>query len=503
MNAQRPWQLVDPIAQYYFEEDSTSLLYRNITEFDTTIGSDYILELNRIARFKPDNGFCCDTSYFNSPGPLGYTILVDTHSNITRFSFYSDTILLDPNAGVGDTAIVLANGTILRVDSSYADTIYGVLDSIKEVNINGELFFRWSRSFGILSYRPYFDADNKNHLQIGEEVFNRGWQYPSLEDLYPYFPGDVIETTGGGGQSGDYTNFTYQFSVLRKWDSTGVLYIEGIRKSRIESYWSGLATPDYVGISIDTLILTKSYILENTCVRMCNRDLRNIFSGHHLKLYSLPELYTPPNISFGGPPNMDAILNVYIKDTFPYITISGPEYDFATNSYASQFYDLITLGSLHDSCSFTPSDTPIARVSAGRDFGTLSFLFRFDLEAFSYSEFEAGCGSGISGYQSTTHPALNFGYLSPPEFFVVGLEEKIKPNLSIHPNPTSSTLHLSYPEAFEQAQIIIYDMLGQQVAALSIAEQETDIDVSELSTGYYILEMIVEGNSIRKKFSKR
>lgn len=100
--------------------------------------------------------------------------------------------------------------------------------------------------------------------------------------------------------------------------------------------------------------------------------------------------------------------------------------------------------------------------------------------------------SDILTYSSTTDLVkywINETILNTPEFdsFV-----------AIYPNPSSEFLTISSNQDFEQYRI--YSTLGQLVRSDSFSEQ---IDISQLLSGVYFLEMITsEGTKIKKRFLK-
>jgi hypothetical protein len=73
-------------------------------------------------------------------------------------------------------------------------------------------------------------------------------------------------------------------------------------------------------------------------------------------------------------------------------------------------------------------------------------------------------------------------------------------NLIVYPNPTTERLNLSVTEGFDTAIYMIYDVNGKRV--LNGKLESESIDVSNLSTGSYILRFINDGNVRIQKFIK-
>jgi hypothetical protein len=64
---------------------------------------------------------------------------------------------------------------------------------------------------------------------------------------------------------------------------------------------------------------------------------------------------------------------------------------------------------------------------------------------------------------------------------------------SYYPNPTTSTLNLSSVESIENVEI--YNMLGQKVIDQNVNATTSEINVSELSTGTYLMKVSVNGQT--------
>jgi hypothetical protein len=65
----------------------------------------------------------------------------------------------------------------------------------------------------------------------------------------------------------------------------------------------------------------------------------------------------------------------------------------------------------------------------------------------------------------------------------------------IYPNPTNGSFTIAFPEAFpgNGTEIVIYDMLEKKVYAESLSSTQTEIDLSSLSKGVYLVKVVSEG----------
>lgn len=76
--------------------------------------------------------------------------------------------------------------------------------------------------------------------------------------------------------------------------------------------------------------------------------------------------------------------------------------------------------------------------------------------------------------------------------------------INLFPNPTTSilTIQLS-PDSIQVDEGIIYDMYGKQVKRIPIHENATTVNVSELSSGLYVLQFKTKQGNVMKKFVKK
>ncbi|MEZ5023984.1 MAG: T9SS type A sorting domain-containing protein [Chitinophagales bacterium] len=70
--------------------------------------------------------------------------------------------------------------------------------------------------------------------------------------------------------------------------------------------------------------------------------------------------------------------------------------------------------------------------------------------------------------------------------------EIINDKIKVYPNPTTSTVRVSWGDAFtsnEKIELFVYNIIGEQVASLSLAAQATEhqIDLSSFPSGLYLI----------------
>lgn len=92
---------------------------------------------------------------------------------------------------------------------------------------------------------------------------------------------------------------------------------------------------------------------------------------------------------------------------------------------------------------------------------------------------------------------------NPNYAFPSGVKELSATTFSFYPNSATNNLTIDFSETFSKAEIEIYNMLGEKVIATSSMEQKTNLDITILKAGVYVLQ-VTAGNKIsRQKFIKR
>jgi hypothetical protein len=104
----------------------------------------------------------------------------------------------------------------------------------------------------------------------------------------------------------------------------------------------------------------------------------------------------------------------------------------------------------------------------------------------------------------SNHGGGNRDALVAPLNPVLGVaDDNLASNISIFPVPASELVTVSMGNfEFEQGTMQLYSMLGQLVHSQLIAEKSSIIDVSQLSTGVYILNVSTENGFATKRIVK-
>ncbi|MDI1316363.1 S8 family serine peptidase [Flavobacterium sp.] len=99
-----------------------------------------------------------------------------------------------------------------------------------------------------------------------------------------------------------------------------------------------------------------------------------------------------------------------------------------------------------------------------------------------------------------TNPTNQYGY-GIPDFqqalnnaLVLSLNDTSKAKFLVYPNPANSTLFVSFPDGFEEAKVVFYNFLGQNICEKIIQNSEDSVSLETLNSGIYFYK--IESNSI-------
>ena len=86
----------------------------------------------------------------------------------------------------------------------------------------------------------------------------------------------------------------------------------------------------------------------------------------------------------------------------------------------------------------------------------------------------------------------------------LGIEDfKIDPNFNLYPNPSNSTLSVTFKNEITNVTLEVYDMLGKKAFSQTLnTNKSTSIDISNLDIGLYLIKVSSEGKSKTKQFIK-
>lgn len=89
---------------------------------------------------------------------------------------------------------------------------------------------------------------------------------------------------------------------------------------------------------------------------------------------------------------------------------------------------------------------------------------------------------------------------SSPQGTIIGIAENALEGFSYYPNPTTGMLSLKSVKNIDT--VVIYNLLGQKVLGAKVDATSSNIDVSRLSVGTYVMQVSVEGQTGTYKILK-
>ncbi len=102
-------------------------------------------------------------------------------------------------------------------------------------------------------------------------------------------------------------------------------------------------------------------------------------------------------------------------------------------------------------------------------------------------------GYGIPNFGDALNALLLLGneeYLQETEF-------------ALYPNPVTTQLNISFPKSAENAELVLYNVLGKKILQTNITASRNSIDVSELSSGMYIASITSNNKTTSYKIIKQ
>lgn len=76
-------------------------------------------------------------------------------------------------------------------------------------------------------------------------------------------------------------------------------------------------------------------------------------------------------------------------------------------------------------------------------------------------------------------------------------------NFALYPNPVTTQINISFPQAAEKADFMLFNILGEKVLQKNITALKNSIDVSELSSGMYIASITSNNKTTSYKIIKQ
>lgn len=418
------WILVKPGWKYnYGGPDQVIDAQIFITGADTLGPASFLYQLNKVA-------YSCDTCsmslQLDLPQFLQRSILV---SNGAWWFNDPNSILILPETDLGGTWLAdTINSVIAEIIA--VDTVlqFGISDVQKTIQCSNSDNWIISKEWGILQFN--------DHQLIGIHGPEVGVLIPTIDQMYPYQEGDIMEYE----KYGHYGIGPYWSSVRRRHKHmiTSVTISDSITYGTWRIEWSTSTIPAGSG---------QQYISQSSDVGDATWSTSQIELPYRDLLYSYPG---------------QLILSSH------QIT-SGSTYHECIAEHG-----LDSLGRYFMGCPILMDNSIIGNIRYTEGIGLEEyFLTPFNWESYRWR------GSVIGG--DTT------GTVHSDEYFL-SVTEMGSPSFAVHPVPADDRLNLTLTTA-ANVNIKIFDVTGKILLRTDLHGTEISIDVSSLSEGLYLLQV--------------
>jgi len=470
------WNIINP--NYHYHYRNTDSIYITNTIFVDSIqvsGNDTIFFLNRI-------GTGCDTcSLPPSTYEIGYYLinqpqfLQKTVTKNDSCFIFSDTLnfKIFPHKNIGYTWLFDSIDSIsASIISSYSTTTFGIPDSTKTIALSTNDTIILSKNFGIKSFSSPYNPKSYELVGIERPNDTIGIHFPNFWDFYNFDIGDVFQYTYDYGDPAGGFSELYKITILNKHISNDSLFYLVHKVGHKEVY-----NPEfhYYTYSIDTTLVFINYA----------DSFPNLYNGQiciepetHEGITGFDDNYIIP-ICF-----IDTIDNLITK------------HNFCDNCYDENSNQVFF---------------PILFEDLWYNYASAN-IYEFKNDTYNYI-FKEGLGltkKQILLFEQSTNFDL-IGYIKNgdttgtiySDSYITGINNTntFRPNFFVYPNPAKNKLTIKTNNFSSCHQkLTITNMVGQTVFEKNITDKgKTELDISSLSKGIYLLRIDSKTNNYCKK----
>lgn len=114
---------------------------------------------------------------------------------------------------------------------------------------------------------------------------------------------------------------------------------------------------------------------------------------------------------------------------------------------------------------------------------------------FYVSAIAANGTGGTGGDQVLTTSSSNFSVLS--------LKKEQQLDFALFPNPSSDNINVQLPTGVNKATLSVFDISGRRIKEVSIVSNSRQVNITDLTTGIYVLKITADGKIGTKQFIKQ
>lgn len=464
LNAQN-WDLIGENNQLNFKVETSDLLSTTIwIDSVKSTTTDTIYYLNRIAQQ-------CSACPINPPGSLrNQGQFLGKQLNKSNGKYILETnpkTVLFPTAPENfswlyDT-LNNVSAQVLKIEEA---SIFGQMDSIKTILLSSSDTIKISKSFGILKFPSL--TENDIYELVGIDNLGLGSTIPKFDEIYDFEVGDIFEFyyRSASGATFTFVDKTEKREIMSKTVSNDKVCYEIAYQEHVQFILNG-STPD-------------TYYTAKT-IEECYTDSAshgaNVFN-QELLLNVLPPEYTDQKDNW--------IVSFFYLDANGVFSKSLGDHE--------NFYDgIFAVNSESDTlnyCCNNPIDYyRVYKVGLGET----------DYELHQFENTETYHLRGYIKGQDT------IGVITPDSILQIplGLEERQELQVKIFPNPTSEELVIELIDFSDpSSKISIQTISGRTVLQEELNSSLSNINVSNLPVGMYIVRIEQEGGIAIRKILK-
>ena len=208
-----------------------------------------------------------------------------------------------------------------------------------------------------------------------------------------------------------------------------------------------------------------------------------------------------------------AKINIYGTSVDEYLIT--PKFDLSGGTYYLNADLALTIWNTSTSSSLDPDDY-LALLVTQDDGATWTELARWDENSTLTPEGDPMDEITLSGYNDETYFAFyafsdttgvdndlfidNFQITATSLSDTAGVEDESLVTLNIYPNPAIDVLNISSQSIINTVEI--FNVLGQKVITMQVEDTSTEINVSNLNAGIYLIKYEINNSTSTKKFVK-
>jgi hypothetical protein len=422
--------------------------------------------LNLVVKDIPDNP---EIVLRNQPQFLGQIMIKDVMGNYFFIAPMYYCILT--SALIGESWVFdLDNNVYATLNDITEEEIFGVLDSVKMIELSDGNEILLSKNFGFLKF-PDFEYGGYFEL-VGIQDTEYGQSVPGILDIYNFEIGEIYQTfydysTVNSGSSYD---FRYKKTVVNKQQFEDSIQYEFHVLRHKREYWANNTTHHYYANYYEDLTIKNDPANREN---KFNKQLDIIEDTYvwigTMELFTYCRIYPDENVmivkAFGDPQEDNDLEYLY----------------FALDA------DSDTLYKLEDS----------EMVDGYQGF---TFINGLGL-SYTYSEefWETYIDYYLEGY---VKDGDTVGIITPDSVLLaVGISNQKIQNyqIAIYPNPASADLNINI-DSFQKAnyQFELRNSLGQLIRQIEINSPESTIRIDDLQSGLYFYSIKNNSQIVRK-----